>query len=181
MTGNPRRELLEWAVSIILAVVIALLTRSYVAAIYTVEGNSMLPNLTTGERVLALKWTPLTRGDIIIFQLPNDTRNSFVKRVIGLPGDTVAISDGRVVVNGEILSEPYLQGKRTEGSFAATRVEPGHFFVLGDNRGFSMDSRDPTVGLVPFGSVRGEGAYILWPVSHMRGLGGPSPMANSPQ
>ncbi len=170
LIGSRRRELLEWVISIALAVVIALLTRTYVAAIYTVEGNSMLPNLTTGERILALKWTPLNRGDIIIFRLPDDPRTSFVKRVIALPGDTVEIQSGRVLVNGLEQAETYLQGKRTEGSLAATLVKPEHYFVLGDNRGFSMDSRDPLVGQIPFSAVRGEGTYILWPLDRIRSL-----------
>ncbi len=173
LTGTRNREWLEWAISIALAVVIALLTRTYIAAIYTVEGNSMLPNLATGERILALKWTPLTRGDIIIFRLPNDPRNNFVKRVVALPGDTVEIKGGRVMVNGVEQAEPYLQGKRTEGSLAPLKVDPQHYFVLGDNRGFSMDSRDPMVGLIPSEAVLGEGVYILWPLNRLRGLGSP--------
>lgn len=170
MERSRRQDVLEWIVSIALAVVIAALIRSYVAAIFTVEGNSMLPTLATGQKILVVRRSQLQHGDIVVFRFPSDPRNDFVKRVIGIPGDKVEIRDGHVILNENVLNEPYLDGRKTDGNMAPVTVTANHYFVLGDNRGFSMDSRDPMVGLVPSEQVKGRGLYIVWPLGQARYL-----------
>jgi signal peptidase I len=132
---------------------------------YKVEGSSMLPALLDQERILVHKWVhdPETvyRGDIIVFQSPMDPTKSFIKRVIGIPGDLVAMADGRVVVNGryraDLSGSPVLRGT----SFGPHRISDGHYFVLGDHRSVSSDSRH--WGLVSYQAIQGKAMLRYWP------------------
>ncbi len=128
-----------------------------------VEGSSMEPTLHNGEFVVvnrvAYRWQDLRRGDIIVFHYPLDPERRFIKRVIGLPGDTVEIRDGQVWVNGEPLQESYISaGARDEGVW---KVEPGRVFVMGDNRNNSSDSR--AWGTLAMQDVIGRAVLIYWP------------------
>src|SRR5690242_19767217 len=112
-----------------------------------VEGTSMMPSLDDQERIFVNKYVyrlePIQRGDIVVFRYPRDTSKSFIKRVIGLAGDRIRIDSGEVFVNGEELDEDYVPAAYADQrSYPETVVPPGSYFVLGDHRTMSNDSRD---------------------------------------
>ena len=143
---------------------------------YVVDGQSMQPALTSGERIwitrveAALARAP-SRGDIVVFQAW-DQDKPFVKRVIGLPGETVEVRDSQVWVNGSALSEPYL-AEVTGGTYGPVLLSPGHVFVMGDNRDNSADSR--TFGPLPVDEIEGTARLRYWPPAHVGLLGGARP------
>ncbi len=128
-----------------------------------VDGDSMDPTLVSGEYLivnrLTYRFSSPQRGDIIVFYPPPNPKEEYIKRVIGLPGDEVAIKDGQVFINGQLLYEPYLHVTMNyDGSW---RVPEGQLFVLGDNRNNSSDSHD--WGTVPTNSVVGKAILVYWP------------------
>ena len=134
----------------------------------------MLPRLHDGERIFVNKliyyddyrWAPkLDRGDIVVFWYPEDPSKSYIKRVIGLPGDTVEIHEGVVRVNGRDVSESYLDPRLnlSHRSLTATYVRPNYYFVMGDNRDNSSDSR--IWGLVPKKYIYGKALFRYWPLN----------------
>ncbi len=158
------REILE---TMIPAVIIALLINLLLAQATRVYGQSMEPNLHTDQRLVVEKvsynrWWPVggpQRGDVVVFRVdPNS--DLLIKRVIGLPGDRVEIRSGQVSINGEPLDEPYISGP-TYGDYGPVDVPPLHLLVLGDNRGFSNDSR--AFGPLPLDSVTGRAWFSYWP------------------
>jgi len=166
---NNKNEAVEWIKSILLAIVIAVLIKTFLFNTTYVLGNSMYPTLHERDRLFANK-IPLyfsgpDRGDIIILKAPDDPDKDYIKRVIGIGGDTVAIIEGKVYVNGELLQEPYVK----EGSYTHVygenywEVPEGYVFVLGDNRleGASKDSR--YFGCVPLKSVKGIVNFRYFP------------------
>jgi signal peptidase I len=133
-----------------------------------VEGTSMLPLLQNHERIvvnrIAYHVESIHRGDIIVFRYPLDPNVSFIKRVIGLPGDWVSMKDGRVYVDGKRLKEPYIQpGYMGRQTCTRVFVPPGHYYVLGDHREYSNDSRD--WGTVARRYIYGKAAFAYWPLS----------------
>ncbi len=133
-----------------------------------VDGFSMLPTLQDGEFVLvnrlAYRFDAPQRGDIVVFHFPLDPQQDLIKRVIGLPGDTVSIQGGIVQVNEGILQEPYIaQSPLYAGTWV---VPPGHLFVLGDNRNDSSDSH--SWGMLPFENVVGRAVLIYWPFQNLQ-------------
>ena len=150
-----RRHLpLVASVSAVVAVVVALL----VAEPFTVRSTSMSPTLRSGDQVLVEKLTPrfghLARGDLVVFDEPA-SRSLMVKRVAAVAGDRVGLEDGRLVVNGRRVSEPYVDHESVDGVyFGPEVVPPGTIFVLGDDRADSVDSR--TYGAVSLGWVLGR-------------------------
>ncbi len=165
----------------------AALVVTFVAQPVRVEGTSMLPRLHDGERIVINKFVyPLAdwpssslsigravrHGDIVVFYYPNDPSTRYVKRVIGVPGDTVRIDDdGRVFVNGERIVEPYLDAELTRRPepMDPVRVSEHYYFVMGDNRDNSSDSR--TWGLVPEKYICGEAIFRFWPLTEIGTLG----------
>jgi signal peptidase I len=131
-----------------------------------VRGSSMSPSIEDGDRILIEPWSYLLgeveRGDVVVLRYPLDPSVDYIKRVIGLPGDRVTLANGFVWVNGELLDEPYV-GSCDRTSYGSLVVEPGHYFVLGDNRPRSSDSRE--FGLVPWEYLRGRVDLRLWPLS----------------
>jgi signal peptidase I len=132
---------------------------------FRIEGDSMEPNLHNGEYVLIDKISyllhPPERGDVVVFTPPNNERD-YIKRVIGLPGDTVEVKGGQVYVNGVKLDEPYLQQVILRDESARV-VEQGRYFVLGDNRNNSSDSR--SFGTITPQSIVGRAWLVYWPPS----------------
>ena len=128
-----------------------------------VDGFSMEPTLKDGEFVLinklAYKWGEPGLGDVIVFHFPRDPEQEYIKRVIGLPGDTVNITNGKVYINGDALEEPYINAKPDYQS--QWQVPEGQLFVLGDNRNNSSDSH--RWGPVPMEYVVGKALFIYWP------------------
>jgi len=158
------RWALELAEATLVAFVIALVLRTYVVGSFVIVGDSMNPTLSDGERVLVSRMAYRDggpeRGDVIVFRYPLDPGQDFVKRVVGLPGETVEMREGRVFVNGVCLEETY-PVKADRSAFPPTRVPDGELFVLGDNRRVSEDSR--SFGFVPLDCVRGKVLLVYWP------------------
>ncbi len=136
----------------------------FLAQATRVFGQSMEPNLHTNQRIVVEKLTyrlhTPERGDVVVLKLPQDSGELLIKRIIALPGETVAIHGGKVWINGEPLDEPYLTQK-TVGEMPPRTVPEGHVFVLGDNRGFSNDSR--SFGMVPLENLVGRAWLSYWP------------------
>jgi len=127
----------------------------------------MLPGLEDQERIFINKfvyrWEAITRGDIVVFRYPRDTSKSYIKRVIAVAGDRVVIDKGRVYVNGKLLQETYVPAAYIDfRSYPETIVPDGEFFVLGDHRSMSNDSRD--FGPVDESFISGKAVFIYWPV-----------------
>ncbi len=159
------REVLETAVP---AIMNALLINLFMAQATRVYVQSMEPNLHRDQRLIVEKLSyhmhPPRRGDVIVLKLHHDNSELLIKRVIGLPGEQVEIKAGRVYVNGVALEEPYLN-QYTQGQMAPRVVPPLQVFVLGDNRGFSNDSR--SFGMVDFSDIVGRAWFSYWPISQI--------------
>ncbi|MDQ2713616.1 MAG: signal peptidase I [Chloroflexota bacterium] len=159
------REIIE---TIVLTVLMFFVIRFAIQNFY-VDGMSMEPNLHNKELILVDKWTylfhPPARGDVVVFIAPPQPTQDYVKRVIGLPGDVISIQGTTVVVDGVSLKETYIdpthQGNQFP-SFSNRVVPPGDYFVLGDNRANSSDSRD--WGFVPRANIIGRAAIVYWPL-----------------
>lgn len=162
------KEMKGWARDIFFAAVTAILIIVFIVQPVKVEGTSMQPNLVDQERVFVNKFvyrfSQIHRGDIVVFWYPRDTSKSFIKRVIGVPGDRILISQGQVFRNGRLVNEPYVLPEYFDfESYAAQVVPPGHYYVLGDHRSSSNDSRN--WGLVPETNIFGKAIFRYWPVS----------------
>jgi signal peptidase I len=157
---------------IFLIIVVFILFGVFFVQPVVVEGTSMLPELHDGERLLVNKlvyykfqsvsWGHIERGDIVVFWYPNDPDKSYVKRVIGLPGETVELRNGKVFIDGNELTEAYLETEYNQSmpSVPAKRVDEHHYFVMGDNRDNSSDSR--YWGLVPEKYIYGKAFFRYW-------------------
>jgi signal peptidase I len=165
----PEQEKINWgrfALDIIETLVLAVilfLGINTVSARVRVDGFSMIPTLKDGEFVLVSKvnyrFGNVERGDIIVFHFPLDPQQELIKRVIGLPGDTVNVQNGTVSVNGQMLTEPYISAAPAYSG--VWTVPQGQLFVLGDNRNDSSDSH--SWGFLPFEKVVGKAVVIYWP------------------
>ncbi|HEU4594170.1 MAG TPA: signal peptidase I [Pyrinomonadaceae bacterium] len=151
------------------ALMIASLVIVFVVQPVKVEGTSMLPRLEDGERIFVNKLIyyglpELERGDIIVFWYPEDPTKSYIKRLIGLPGERVEVRDGRILINGRELGEPYLDPERnvTTQTLPPVHVKSHYYFVMGDNRDNSSDSR--SWGLVPEKYIYGKALFRYWPL-----------------
>ena len=167
-------EFKGWLKDVLLAVVIAFLMVVFLYQPVKVEGTSMQPELLDQERIFVNKFLyhfeEIHRGDIVVFWYPKDPSKSFIKRVVGVPGDLVAIRDGQVYINGELLQERYVpRGYQDFDSYPPTRVKDGHYYVLGDHRNASNDSR--SWGLVPRRFIYGKAVFRYWPVEKAGFLG----------
>jgi signal peptidase I len=160
------RELLETVIS---AGIIAFIIITFIGQVTVVRGASMEPTLHDNERLIANKIsyrfeTP-ERGEIIIFRPPLEIKRNYIKRIIGVPGDEIEIANGEVYVNGEKLEEFYIEN-RSHGNMPPTIVPDDSFFVLGDNRPNSSDSR--YWGFVPRKNVVGKAWVVFWPLNRIR-------------
>lgn len=170
------KQIKEYALSIIVAVVIALTLRTYVFARADVEGNSMVSTLHNKDIIFVEKVSLLThnikRGQIIIFDSKNANSDIYVKRVIAVEGDEIEIKDGKVYLNGNMLNEDYLDPntKTSTGTFLSGKgkytIPKDHVFVLGDNRGNSLDSR--TLGPINIKEIKGHTIFRIYPFNSMR-------------
>ncbi len=168
MPGKTREGI--WARDLLLGLVLAPLLVVSCYQPVQVSGQSMQPSLGNHERLLINRFlyrlAPIRRGDVVVFYFPLNPHTSFIKRVIGLPGDWVSIQKGVVYVNSRRLSEPYLPaGMRSAANFPLTRVPAGQYFVLGDNRRASDDSRD--WGMVPRQLIYAKAVFAYWPPARL--------------
>lgn len=168
----PAEKQTNWIRELIQLVLIVLVVRVVMDTVlprYVVDGASMEPNLHTSERLIVDRLTMLLggpdRGDVVVLHSPRD-EELLVKRVIGLPGETVTIHNGRVYINGELLQEPYIAEFCTYGSCNGTwRLGPDQYFVLGDNRSHSLDSH--TFGPVERSAIQGVVRVRYWPLDEL--------------
>ncbi|SDW98168.1 signal peptidase I Serine peptidase. MEROPS family S26A [Marininema mesophilum] len=148
---------------LLIIILLLLVVRKFILAPYIVHGHSMLPLLNTDERILVNTWVynvdKPRYGDVIVFRATE--KEKYIKRVIGLPGDTVEIKEGKVYRNGRKIKEPYLVG-RIIGAAPPVKVLPDHLYVLGDNRNNSKDSRQ--LGLISMREVVGRADWVLTPL-----------------
>jgi signal peptidase I len=170
----PARRVAGWAGTVALMVVMWFIIRAFLFQSFYIPSPSMTPALKPGDRVLVSKLSyrlhDVRRGDIVVFKRPPHVQagpevKDLVKRVIGLPGDTVEARDGQVIVNGKALNEPYIAQGAVTSAVPPTHIAPNHYWVMGDNRSVSEDSRY-------FGSISGSlvvGRVFLqvWPISHL--------------
>lgn len=175
--NNDKRanETLEWIKSIVIAIAVALFIKTFIFNSTYVLGNSMYPTLQEKDRLFAVK-VPLyfkgpSRGDVIVLEAPDNEKKDYIKRVIGLEGDTIEIFGGRVYLNGGLLEEEYLEKDAYTSIYDIdTWVVPsGEVFVLGDNRkeGASKDSR--YFGCVPLDSIKGITGFRYFPLDNRFG------------
>jgi signal peptidase I len=159
---------------IIFAGVIAILIVVFVIQPVRVEGQSMMPKLQDQDRIFVNKFIyplrewlgdkePIKRGDIVVLLFPNDPSKSYIKRVVGLPGELVEIQDGKVQIDGKRIDEYYLDAKNLshDTTHQPVKVTDHHYFVMGDNRGNSSDSR--SWGLVPEKYIYGKAVFRYYP------------------
>ncbi|OKP92296.1 signal peptidase I [Paenibacillus sp. P3E] len=177
---KPKNEVLEWIKAIAIALILVILIRWLLFKPFIVDGPSMRPNFHTGERVIVNEIlydirSP-QRGEVIVFHVPSEGKD-FIKRVIGVAGDTVKVEGDVVTVNGEPVNETYIKGAIDQAHNNNTlynntnfpneditdgTVPKGHVFVMGDNRSDSKDSR--MIGYVPLSDIVGRADLIFWPV-----------------
>ncbi len=165
--AKKKNEWLEWVKAIILAILIALFLRTFIFATSIVEGESMDPTLQDGERVIFNKLIYYMgepdRGDVVIIQRP--TKN-YVKRVIGLPGETIEINGSHLIINGEEYSQTFLteDARYNTGNFGPVTIPKESYFVMGDNRAISKDSRNG-LGFIEENEIIGKSEIVIYPFS----------------
>jgi signal peptidase I len=156
------REALE---TILPAILIALLINVFVGQATRVEGQSMEPNLHSNQRLVVEKLSYRFHGpqrfDVVVIKVPSQGDELLIKRIVGLPGETVEIHDGQVYIDGQLLNEPFTDEQTRPGRYASVTVPPLHVFVLGDNRNHSNDSR--SFGPVAIENIVGRAWVSYWP------------------
>jgi signal peptidase I len=186
MATFKKSTLREYFESIVIAVILALFVRTWVVQAFKIPTGSMENNLLIGDHLLVNKFIfgpagpasallpvgEVHRGDIVVFKYPEDPERDFIKRVIGLPGESLEVRDKKVYVNGAPIDEPYVHYLEPAGAFGEVTsfdvrdrygpvtVPPGHYFVMGDNRDNSQDSR--YWGFLPRHYVKGKALLIYW-------------------
>ncbi|MEG2520190.1 MAG: signal peptidase I [Christensenellaceae bacterium] len=162
-----------WILSIAIAVAVALFIRAFVFEIILVDGESMQPTLYTNERVATEKVSRYfdlpERTNIIIVKYP-DMAGTYVKRVIGLPGETVEVKDSTVYINGAPLTEDYINQSEPYADMAPVLVPEDCVFVMGDNRAHSMDSRTEYIGPLNKNMIVGHGLCVIWPLNNIHSI-----------
>ena len=162
---------LEFLVILLVAFALVFgLVRPFILEAFYIPSESMTPTLEISDRVFVNKFiyrlSEPERGDIVVFRSTEGGDEDLIKRVVGLPGDSVEVRDGVLFVNGERREEPYLNRRFPDsGIYGPTTVPPNHLFMMGDNRANSRDSR--FFGPVPFENIEGEAFVIFWPPSHV--------------
>ena len=189
--SGARRTIIDYGLTALVAVALAIVVQTFLVKPYLIPSTSMANTLVPGQRVLVnrmvYRYSPVRRGDIIVFHRPGPAADVLIKRVVGLPGDVISVHDGYLFVNGVEQREPYVD--RVDGvteptdpadPYASTqpdapwsldqpfRVPAGHYFVMGDNRTDSSDSR--YWGTVPRQAIIGRAFFTYWPLGRIGGL-----------
>jgi len=172
-SNTLHKEIRVWTRDLLIAIGLALVIIVFLYQPVKVEGTSMAPLLSDQERIFINKFVyrfePIERSDVVVFWYPLDHTKSFIKRVVGLPGETVEIRQGTLYVNGKVVPEPYVPPQYEDSSdFGPVRVPKDSFFVLGDHRISSNDSR--VFGPVSSQYIYGRAVFAYWPVDHFGSL-----------
>jgi signal peptidase I len=183
IAAKPKRKrngYIEWLIVIVVAMTSALVVRAFVVQQFAVDGTSMLSTLHNGDRVLVNKLSyrlhDPRRGDVVVLKtIEGVAERDLIKRVVGLPGETISYQNCVLQVNGKTVNEPYLDPNVVTPTacgppFSDTVVSPNHVFVMGDNRGGSKDSRDDQVGQIAYGNLVGRAFVVIWPFGDWRWL-----------
>lgn len=164
------KEIISWILTFLVAFLLAFGIRAYLFEPYKVQMSSMNPTLYENDLIIVNKiiyrFREPKRGEVVIFKPPYGDKD-YIKRVIGLPKEIIEIKDGFVFINGEKLIEPYLKN-RTLGNLPPTEIPEGMIFVLGDNRGNSLDSRE--FGPIEIKKIDGRAEFVFWPINHIKNL-----------
>jgi signal peptidase I len=192
-TGGPPkrrgyRTLIEWVIILIAVLLCTVVLRTYVVQSFYIPSGSMLPTLQLKDRIIVDKLSyrlhSVHRGDIVVFARPpleDQAYSDLVKRVVGLPGESISSKNGKLYINGKLLSQPWLP--KGPQSYTTTlpgdphpqfnlpgpvKIPPGEYYVMGDNRTDSEDSR--FFGPIPRSLIVGRAVAVVWPLSHFKGL-----------
>lgn len=166
----PVSTLSAWLRDLVFSIAVSFLIITFLYQPVRVEGTSMMPELRDQERLFINKFAyhfeQVQRDDVVVFQYPLDHQKSYIKRVIAGPGDTLRIDDGQVYVNGKALREPYVPTRyRDQRSYPETTLAANEYFVMGDHRSISSDSRD--FGPVDRKLIYGKAVFVYWPTDEM--------------
>jgi signal peptidase I len=169
-TSTSGMNLRLWMRDVLISVAASFMIITFLYQPVRVEGTSMQPELRDQDRLFinkfAYRFESISRGDVVVFHYPRDPEKSYIKRVIALPGDSMRIDDGRVYVNGNRIDESYVPKRYRDGRSMPEIVIPqGEYFVMGDHRSISSDSRD--FGPVDRDLIYGKAAFIYWPADNM--------------
>lgn len=175
MKVSTKKEIISWVKSLVFALIVVFICRQFIFTPTAVLGDSMLPTFHDADRVVVSKISKLQHFDVIVFDAPDIEGQQYIKRVIGLPGDSIKMEDDELYINGEMFPEEYLNKNKEDnllhkltGDFTLkentgeTKVPKDMLFVMGDNR---LDSRDSRIfGFVPYDSVIGEVKFRFYPL-----------------
>jgi signal peptidase I len=166
-TGQRKGVMHSWLRDLVISVAVSAFIIIFLYQPVRVEGTSMLPMLEDQDRLfinkIAYRVGEIQRGDVVVFLYPHDHEKSYIKRVIALPGDTLRIDHGQVIVNGKRISESYVPRRFADDRSQPEMTVPGNeYFVMGDHRSISSDSRD--FGPVDRNLIYGKAAFVYWPM-----------------
>ncbi len=164
------KEIRNWIILLVSALLLSFLIRAYVIQPYRVEMTSMVSTLQPNDLVLVEKisyrFHEPNRGDVVVFTPPNNSTDKYIKRVIGLPNETISIQNGVVFINGKPLKEPYINSPMQD--MGEIKIPSDSVFVMGDNRSVSLDSR--SFGPIKISSIIGRAIVVYWPLNHFKDL-----------
>ncbi|HHX50755.1 MAG TPA: signal peptidase I [Clostridia bacterium] len=168
MAGS-RSAVWELVESVAIAVILALLIRLFLIQPFYIPSGSMEPTLQVGDRIivnkLSTRFRDPERGQVLVFKYPLDISRDYIKRVVGLPGETFEIRQGRVYIDGQLLEEDYLPGDLSHSDYGPVQIPEHSYFMLGDNRGNSQDSR--VWGALPDNLIVGRAVVVFWPLNRL--------------
>ena len=171
-------ELLSWITSFVISFTILALFLVFVGKPFTVSGQSMYPTLHDSDRMFMANLGDIKRFDIVVLQAP-DQDKEYIKRVIGIPGDTIEVKDGKLYINGQVVDQPfintelllnktvYIDDFTLQELTGELKVPEGKYFVMGDNRGVSKDSR--MIGFIERSAIEGKAVFTIWPLNRIGG------------
>lgn len=169
MNDNFKKWFWDMIESVAIALILAFLIRTFIIQPFYIPSGSMYPNLQPNDKVLVnmfiYHFHEPSRGDIMVFHYPLDQQKDYIKRIIGLQNETVEVKNSQVYINGKLLEEPYLPQGLEYGDFGPFKVPPGNYFMMGDNRPDSQDSR--YWGALDKKLIIGKAMLIFWPLNRM--------------